>query len=85
MNNTTTGTVEKVSRQWWLKVNIKPVRVLGSDGAHYPHIISVKYSVGGKGYTKHKWVSAGNPVPEVGKSVSVSYFEDKPAKATIEL
>lgn len=85
INKTAIGTVEKVSRQWWLKVNTQAMRILGGNGAQYPHIISVKYSVGVKEYTKRKWLSAGKSVPEVGKRLTVSYCEDKPAKAIIEL
>lgn len=40
----TTATVTHVSRQWWLKLNTKAVRLTGADGAQYPHIVTVKYS-----------------------------------------
>ena len=37
----TTGTVVSVARQWWLKVNTKPIRTGPSDGTVFPHIIKV--------------------------------------------
>ena len=83
MNKETTGTVVSVSKQWWLKVNTKPVRMGTMDGATFPHIIKVKYTVDGSEYTKRKWIHAGLPVPQVGGSVLVSYSADEPAKAKI--
>ena len=83
MNKETTGTVVSVSKQWWLKVNTKSVRMGAMDGATFPHIIKVKYTVDGSEYTKRKWIHAGLPVPQVGGSVSVSYSADEPAKAKI--
>ncbi|ERT38252.1 MAG: hypothetical protein Q4F83_11425 [Eubacteriales bacterium] len=37
MNSKTTGTVVSVSKQWWLKVNRKPVRMHTLDGAEFPY------------------------------------------------
>ena len=83
MDKETKGTVISVSKQWWLKVNTKPVRIGTMDGATFPHIIKVKYTVDGNEYTRRKWIRAGLPVPKVGGSVSVSYSADTPAKAKI--
>ena len=45
MEKETTGTVVAVSKQWWLKVNTKPIRTVGPlDGAVFPHIVKVKYT-----------------------------------------
>ena len=52
----TVGTVVTVAKQWWLKVNTKAVRVHSLDGATFPHIIKVRYTVGGKDYFKRKWI-----------------------------
>lgn len=79
----TNGKVISVSRQWWLKVNTKPIRLSGFDGAIYPYIIKVAYSVDGKEYFKRKWYSAGINHPEIGDPVKVSYDENKPNKAKI--
>ena len=48
MQNTTSGTVVSVKKQWWLKVNTKVIRKGPLDGAIFPHIIKVKYMVDGK-------------------------------------
>ena len=50
----TNGKVISVSRQWWFKVNTKPIRLSGFDGAIYPYIIKVAYSVDGKEYFKRR-------------------------------
>lgn len=83
MDKQTTGTVTAVTKQWWLKVNKSPVRVLGTQGATYPYVIKVTYSADGKEYTKRKWINAGEPVPKVGSEVQIVYSEDKPSKAKI--
>lgn len=79
----TTGTVIAVATQWWLKVNCKPVRMHALDGAEFPHIIKVQYTVGGTRYIKRKWYWAGKPVPNVGAAVTVLYDENKPSKAKV--
>lgn len=48
----TRGTVIPVAKQWWLKINMKRVRTHALDGAAFPHIIKVKYTVDNKEYTK---------------------------------
>ena len=84
MKKETTGTVISVSKQWWLKVNTKPVRMGGPlDGAEFPHIIKVKYTVGAQEYVKRKWIGAGQPVPPLDSSVRVLYDENTPSKARI--
>ena len=72
-----------VAKQWWLKVNKKPIRTNALDGATFPHIIKVQYVVDGKTYTKRKWIGAGKAVPAVGGKVTVLYCSDKPSKAKI--
>ena len=83
MNKETTGTVLSVKKQWWLKVNTKPVRTHALDGATFPHIMKVRYTVDGKDYLKRKWIGAGLPVPTVGSSVTVLYCQEKPSRAKI--
>ncbi len=77
------GIVISAARQWWLKVNTKPVRMHAMDGATFPYILKVQYEVSGKIYQKRKWIAAGKPVPAVGTEVSVLYNENKPSKAKI--
>ena len=51
MDKETVGTVLSVAKQWWLKVNTKPIRMGALDGATFPHIIKVQYVVDGNTYT----------------------------------
>jgi hypothetical protein len=53
------------------------------DGAIFPHIIKVKYSVDGKDYTTRKWLSAGIAPPYIGEQISITYDDMNPKKATI--
>ena len=83
MDRETIGNVVSVAKQWWLKVNTKPVRMGTLDGAIFPHIIKVQYVVDGKSYTKRKWIGAGKAVPAVGDQLTVLYSSNKPSKAKI--
>jgi len=85
MERETTGTVIAVARQWWLKVNTKPVRMHALDGATFPHVIKVKYTAERKDYIKRKWIHAGHRVPAEGSLVKVFYREDDPSKARVEI
>jgi hypothetical protein len=83
MDKETAGTVLSAAKQWWLKVNMKPIRRAALDGSAFPYIIKVQYVVDGKTYIKRKWIGAGKPVPAVGSKLTVLYFGDKPSKAKI--
>ena len=83
MNKEAKGTVISVAKQWWLKVNKKPIRTNALDGATFPHIIKVQYVVDENTYTKRKWIGAGSPVPAIGSTVTVLYCPDKPGKSKI--
>ena len=85
MEKETTGTVVSVAKQWWLKVNTKPVRLHPLDGAVFPYIIKVKYTVDGKEYICRKWISAGHQAPDKEATVAVIYRADKPAKGKVIL
>ena len=84
MEREVSGTVISVSKQWWLKVNRKPIRTGPLDGAELPHVIKVKYEVDGTEYTRRKWIHAGKVVPSKGSTVKVFYRLDKPSKARLE-
>ena len=71
MEKETMGTVISVTKQWWLKVNRKPVRAHAMDGAAFPHTIKVKYTIDGKDYICRKWIGAGNKVPDKGTKKNV--------------
>lgn len=79
----TTGKVIASHKQWWLKVNTKPVRKGALDGATFPYIIKVEYTVNSQVYTKRKWIRAGCMVPEAGSLVTVSYDESKPSRSRV--
>ena len=83
MDKETMGTVISVKKQWWLKINTKPVRTHALDGAIFPHIIKVQYTVDGKTYTKRKWIGANSQPPEAGSSLTVLYWGNNPNKAKI--
>lgn len=83
MDTVTTGTVITVAKQWWLKINTKPVRMHGMDGAIFPHIIKVRYTVEGTDYHKRKWIPARDNPPSVGSDVTVIYRADNPRKAKV--
>ena len=85
MEQRTIGTVIAVKKQWWLKINTKPVRTHSLDGAIFPHVIKVIYTVEGTPYTKRKWVPASHPIPTLGSEVTVLYAAEKPARAKIIL
>ena len=68
-----------------IKVNRKPVRAHAMDGAAFPHTIKVKYTIDGKEYICRKWIGAGNKIPDKGTTIKVTYCEDNPSKARIEL
>ena len=48
------GTVVSAAKQWWLKVNNKPMRTHALDGAVFPYIIKVKYTVDGERFHLQK-------------------------------
>ena len=83
MEHKTTGTVIAAKKQWWLKINTKPIRHHAWDGAIFPYIITVRYTVHGTEYHKRKWIKAGKPVPSIGATVTVYYDLQKPTRARI--
>nr|WP_326127100.1 sugar ABC transporter permease [uncultured Oscillibacter sp.] len=85
MEKETRGTVLSVSKQWWLKVNRRPVRLHPLDGAEFPHIVKIRYTAEGRDYTCRKWTGAGVRPPEAGDPVTVFYREGRPSKGRTEL
>jgi hypothetical protein len=79
------GKVISATKQWWLKVNRKAIRMGSLDGAEFPYIIKVEYVADGITYKKLKWIGAGKYVPAVGSNVVVEYREENPKKAKIIL
>lgn len=85
MKKETTGTIIRVSKQLWLKVNTKAFRSGPIDGATFPHVITAEYMVDGKRYVCRRWVRAGVAVLPKGSSIRVSYAADRPSRGKIEL
>ena len=83
MTSQTFGTVTRVTRQWWCKINQKAVRMGTFDGAIFPHVVRVEYVVNGKTYVYRKWLHAGVRVPNIGSSVIVYYDTKTPKKAKV--
>ena len=83
MQKRTTGTIISVKKQWWLKVNTKPVRFGPLDGAVFPHVIKVRYTVDGTEYITRKWIGAKYPVPVEGGTVQLVFDEERPDKVSI--
>ena len=79
----TTGTIISAKKQWWLKINKKPIRKGPLDGAAFPYIIKIRYVVDGKEYIKRKWIGTEYPVPVEGDTVQLSYEEDHPEKIKV--
>ena len=79
----TTGTIISVKKQWWLKINKKPIRKGPLDGAAFPYVIKVKYVVDGKEYIKRKWIGTEYPVPVEGAVIQLAYEENQPEKIMI--
>ena len=85
MEKETIGTVVSVTKQWWLKVNRKPVRVHAMDGAAFPYIIKIRYTIDGKEYTCRKWIGVGEKVPNTGDPIRLFYNEEKPSKVRVDI
>ena len=81
----TIGTVTKVHKCWYIKVNTKPVRTHLLDGAAFPHIITVEYNANGQTYSKRKFLNYNIACPNVGSNIDVYYDKEKPSKITLNL
>ncbi len=79
----TTGTIISAKKQWWLKVNKKPLRMGPMDGAAFPYIIKVRYVVDGKEYVKKQWIGTDYPVPVEGETVQLAYEDNRPETAKV--
>jgi len=81
----TKGTVTKIHKCWWLKVNTKAARLHALDGAVFPHIATVTYIVDGKTYKKHKYIGLSADTVGIMGNVDVYYDKDKPSRCEIKL
>ena len=83
MEKETTGTIVSVKKQWWLKINANASRMGSRDGAMFPFVIKVQYTVAGKEHVKRMWVMRKDFFPAVGDTVRVIYDDSKPEKIKI--
>ena len=84
-NNIAKGTIQKVTKCWWIKVNKKPVRLNGLGGALFHHLMTVSYSVNGKKYKKTKYIGLRENLIGIFGTVNVYYDKDKPSRCAIRL
>ena len=73
----TTGVIEKVTLQYWLKVKDSVVNI-GNSAATYPAIITVRYDVAGQTYTAQLWCSARRLHLSEGLTITVYYDPEHP-------
>ena len=83
-NNVVKGTIKKVRKCWWIKVNKKPVRTHAFDGALFPHIMTFTYTVNGIEYTKRKYIGLRADAVGIFGNVDVYYDKEKPSKCAIK-
>lgn len=84
-NNITKGTIQKVTKCWWIKVNTKPVRMHSLDGSIFPHIMTVTYDVDGVQYKKRKYIGLRVDTIGIFGNVDVYYDKNKPSRCAIRL
>ena len=84
-NNLAKGTIQKVTKCWWIKVNTKPVRLHAIDGAIFPHIMIFTYTVNGIEYKKRKYIGLRADTIGIFGNVDVFYDKDKPSRCAIKL
>lgn len=85
MEKETIGLIISTKKLWWIKINKKAFRMNSLDGAIFPSVVKVKYSVNGVDYIKRKFISPYTQCPMQGGKVTVRYREDKPLKCRIEI
>ena len=74
------GIIIDAKKIWWLKINKKQLRMTPADGATFPYLLKVKYTLNNLDYEKKKMVYWGNENINVGEKVIVTYDEEKPSK-----
>ena len=79
----TDGTLRAVQTQYWLKVNTKAARTSALDGAIFPAVVTVEYSVKGQSYTVKLWQSPRAMHGLVGQPVTVCYDPAMPQRCAI--
>lgn len=83
--NKTRGDVTAVKTCWWLKVNTKPARINGFDGAVFPHIVHFTYKVDGKEFKGSRYFAHYEACPHTSNEIMVYYDPRVPAKCALKL
>ena len=73
----TTGKIESVKLQYWLKVKDSSINI-GNSAATYPSIVTVSYEVDGQAYRAQLWCSARRYHPAEGLHIPVYYDPAQP-------
>ncbi len=84
-NNIAKGTIKKVTKCWWIKVNTKPVRLHALDGAVFPYIMTFTYTVNGIEYKKRKYIGLRADAIGIFGNVDVYYDKEKPSRCAIKI
>ncbi|MBR6613572.1 MAG: sugar ABC transporter permease [Clostridia bacterium] len=77
------GTIIKLKKIWWIKINTKAFRKSSLDGATFPYIITVKYTVNDTTYEKNKFVYLGDKEINNGDKLKVVCDVINPKKIVI--
>ena len=77
------GTIIKLKKIWWIKINTKAFRTSPLDGATFPYIITVKYTVNDTTYEKNKFVYLGDKEINIGDKLKVVCDVTNPKKIVI--
>lgn len=74
------GIIIKLKKIWWIKINTKAFRKSSLDGATFPYIITVKYTVNDTTYEKNKFVYLEDKEINIGKKIKVVLKENNHSK-----
>ena len=81
MKKSVEGMIIDAKKIWWLKINRKQLRMTPADGATFPYLLKVKYTLNNLDYEKKKMVYWGEANINVGDKVIVTYDEKKTIKS----
>lgn len=84
-NNITKGSIIKVTKCWWIKINQKPVRKHALDGATFPYILTFAYTVNSVEYKKRKYIGLRADTIGISRKIDVYYDKDKPSRCAIKI
>ena len=79
------GTVTNVKTCWWMKVNTKPVRANGMDGARFPHIVEFSYTVDGTAYSGSRYLDWTVRQPAAGEYIRVYIDPERPERYALDI